>query len=520
VVRQLYLAHVGLAIARVCYGAMRHPLLYQVNAAVTLDELGRIRGGQATLDDLADATFDALADGGFEWLWLLGVWRTGPRGRAVSRTNASIRKGLGDIPDDLIIGSPFAVREYSAREEWGGQQALARVRHRLANRGIRLMLDFVVNHVALDHPWVDEHPEYFVHGTEEDLAREPQNWIAIPSRGSRGVRSVLGYGRDPYFAGWPDTLQLNYRHPGLRRAMTEQLRRIARLCDGVRCDMAMLVQPDVFERTWGERSRPVDGSSPVTERFWRDAIREVKAENPGFTFIAEVYWDREWELQQEGFDFTYDKRLYDRLRSGSGRAVRDHLQAVPGYQERSVRFLENHDEPRAAAVFPPEVHRAAAAIAFLVPGMRFFYDGQFEGRKAHPSMHVGRRPPEEPDAATQNFYGRLMPCLKRPEVHDGAWHLWQCRAAWEGNATWENMIVHTWTDGERRLLVAVNYAPVAGQCYVTLDLPGLAASTFELRDLTGDARYEREGDGLRTSGLYLDMPAWGYHVFEMSRLVR
>jgi hypothetical protein len=494
---------------------MPHPLLYQINTVVTLDELGRARGQQATLDDLPDGTIDALAGARFEWLWLLGAWRTGPVGQRVSRTNPSIRKGLGDVPDDVITGSPFAVRDYRVREEWGGHPALARVRSRLAARGLRLMLDFVVNHVALDHPWVDEHPEYFIHGNEDDLAREPQNWVALASR---GTRAVLAYGRDPYFAGWPDTLQLNYRHPGLRRAMTEQLRRIASVCDGVRCDMAMLVQPDVFDKTWGARSHPVNGSAPAGGPFWRDAIREVRAVHPGFTFIAEVYWDREWELQQEGFDFTYDKSLYDRLRGGSGRAVREHLCATPAYQDRSVRFLENHDEPRAASVLPLEVHRAAATVAFLVPGMRFFYDGQLEGRRVHPSMHVGRRPPEEPDPEVQSFYRRLLPCLRRPEVHDGVWRLWQCRPAWEGNATWENMIVFSWTAGERRLLVAVNYAPVAGQCYVTLDLPGLAGATFALRDLTGEAQYERRGDGLGTSGLYLDMPPWGYHVFEMARI--
>jgi hypothetical protein len=494
---------------------MPHPLLYQINTVVTLDELGRARGQRATLDDLPDGMFDALADARFEWVWLLGVWRTGPMGQRVSRTNASIRKGLGDVPDDVIIGSPFAVRDYRVREEWGGDPALARVRRRLTARGMRLMTDFVVNHVALDHPWVDEHPEYFIHGTEEDLAREPQNWIALVSR---GARVVLAYGRDPYFPGWPDTLQLNYRHAGLRSAMTEQLRRIARQCDGVRCDMAMLVQPDVFEKTWGDASRPVDGTAPAEGRFWRNAVRAVKTDHPGFTFIAEVYWDREWELQQEGFDFTYDKRLYDRLRSGDGRAVREHLCAAPEYQNRSVRFLENHDEPRAASVFPLEVHRAAAVIAFLVPGMRFFYDGQLEGRRAHPSMHVGRRPPEEPDPALQSFYRRLLPCLKRPEVHDGAWRLWPSRPAWEGNATWENMIVCSWSAGDRCLLVALNYASVPGQCYVTLDLPGLTGATFELRDLTGEARYERQGNGLCTNGLYLDMPPWGYHVFEMARL--
>ena len=368
--------------------------------------------------------------------------------------------------------------------------------------------------MALDHPWLDEHPEYFVHGARESLEHAPQNWI---ERRAGGRPAVLAHGRDPYFAGWPDTLQLNYRHPDVRVAMTAELARVAELCDGVRCDMAMLVQPDVFARTWQDVPPPMGGVDTVTEPFWRDAIAHVREAYPGFMFIAEVYWDREWELQQEGFDFTYDKRLYDRLHQGSGHAVREHLLAEPDYQARSTRFLENHDEPRAAAVFPLEVHRAAAVIAFLVPGMRFFHEGQREGRRVRVSMHVGRRPVEAPDPAVVAFYDRLLPCLGRSEVHDGEWSLWTCRSAWEGNQTYADMIVFTWTEGERRLLVAVNYAPRQGQCYVTLDLQGLAGRTFTLVDLLGDARYERDGDGLRASGLYLDMPPWGHHVFEMRR---
>jgi hypothetical protein len=277
--------------------------------------------------------------------------------------------------------------------------------------------------------------------------------------------------------------------------------------------MAMLLQPDVFARTWP--GRPSDGSEPVHAPFWKEAITEVRELAPGFELIAEVYWGREWELQQEGFDYTYDKELYDRLRGGSGHVVREHLLATPSYQQHSARFLENHDEPRAASTFPLEVHRPAAVVSFLVPGLRFFHEGQLEGRRTFVSMHVGRRPDERPDPSIQQFYSRLLPCLKRSETRRGQWALWVCRPAWEGNSTWQDMIVMTWVEGERRLLVAVNYAPRAGQCYVTFELPGIAGRLFTLTDLMSSARYEREGDELLGSGLYLDMPAWGYHVFEL-----
>jgi hypothetical protein len=493
----------------------RRPLLFQLNTCVTLRELGDRMGRTTTLDDVPDSLLDRMAGSGFDLLWLLGIWQTSPASRAVSLTNAALRReavrALPDLTERDITGSPFAVRSYEVRPEWGGNAALARLRSRLTERGVRLVLDFVPNHTGLDHDWVEEHPEYYVHGTMDDLAREPQNYVRVRSRGKD---LVLAYGRDPYFPGWPDTLQLDYRHAGLRSAMTEQLLRIGSLCDGVRCDMAMLLEPDVFASTWSGRRLPSDGSETCAP-FWPGAIQKVRSEHPAFVFMAEVYWDREWDLQQEGFDYTYDKKLYDRLRAGNGHDVREHLLAAPEYQERSARFLENHDEPRAAAVFPLEVHRAAAVVSYFSPGLHFFHEGQLVGRRVHVSMHLGRRPDEEPDPAIGDFYDRLLPCLRRPEVHGGRWSLWVCRPAWEGNQTWRDMIVMTWVLGERRLLAAVNYSPSRGQCYVTLDVPDLAGKIFALSDLLGDARYERAGDGLIRNGLYLDMPAWGHHLFEL-----
>ena len=248
--------------------------------------------------------------------------------------------------------------------------------------------------------------------------------------------------------------------------------------------------------------------------FWPEMLRDIHHKHSGFIFIAEVYWDMEWELQNAGFDFTYDKRFYDRFVSGNARPVREHLMAHPEFQEHSLRFLENHDEPRSAAVFGPKL-QAAAVITFLVPGMRFFYQGQFEGCKTHVSMHIGRRPVEPIDTELQKFYSRLLEVLKRPEVHDGQWRLCSCRQAWPGNGTWDQFVVFSWEKEDRRLLAAVNYGPVNGQCYVTLDLPGISGRTFSMLDLLGKARYERDGDGLAGNGLYLDLPPWSFNVFEM-----
>ncbi len=264
---------------------------------------------------------------------------------------------LPDLRDEDITGSPYAVRAYAVHTDFGGPDALARFRQRLRQHGLRLLLDFVPNHTGLDHVWVWQHPEYYVRRLSDDgdLAREPQNYMRIETRHGE---QVLAHGRDPNYAGWCDTLQLNYRSAELRRAMTAEVTRIAEQCDGVRCDMAMLLLPDVIQRTWGERSRPADSSAPVDVPYWPEVIGAVRSRLPNFLFMAEAYWDLEWTLQQQGFDCTYDKRLYDRLLAQNAEAVRGHLHADLDFQIKSVRFLENHDERRAASDFPPDVHRA------------------------------------------------------------------------------------------------------------------------------------------------------------------
>lgn len=503
-------------------GSPRHPSLYQINTRIVLGEIGRSLSRPATLDDIPDSLLDDVARLGFDWVWFLGVWQTGAAARKVSLSNPEwlheYHELLTDFREEDVSGSPFAIREYAASLDYGGDAALLRLRRRVRQRGLKLLLDFVPNHMSPDHPWVHEHPEYFVHGDDDALEREPQNYTRVETaHGSR----VIAYGRDPYFPGWPDTVQLNYRHAGLRAAMRDELLRVAEVADGVRCDMAMLLLPDVFQKTWGERSTPADGSEPVDASFWLEAIPAVREKSPEFLFMAEVYWDLEWALQQEGFDYTYDKRLYDRLHAQDARLVREHLWADLDYQRKSARFLENHDEPRAAGAFPPGVHEAAAVITYLVPGLRFFHEGQLEGRRKRVSIHLGRRPDEPFDESMHEFYTSLLEALSRPVVRDGEWRLLECRPAWEGNSTHEQFVAFAWEGaGGRPMLAAVNYGPVQGQCYVTLPYESLRGREVRLRDLLGSDGYDRDGDELVSRGLYLDMPAWGYHLFEVHQQQR
>jgi len=485
----------------------RYPLLYQINTRVWLTELSQKLNRSATLDDIPDSELDRLVEMGFDWVWFLSVWQTGPGAQQVSRSNAEWRREfqetLPDLREEDIAGSGFAITGYTVHQNLGGDAALARMRERLRKRGLRLMLDFVPNHMGLDHPWIEDHPEYFIKGSELDLTRAPQNFTWVKRK--RGDL-LLAHGRDPYFPGWPDTLQFNYANPATQEAMIGELVRIAGQCDGVRCDMAMLVLPDVFERTWGQRA-------PL---FWPTATQRVRERVPGFLFMAEVYWDLEWTLQQQGFDYTYDKRLYDRLRDRQARPVREHFLAGLDYQNKMARFLENHDEPRAAATFPPGVHEAAAAITFLSPGLRFFHQGQLQGRMKRISPHLQRGPDEPINQELGKFYGRLLEVLRRPVVRQGKWQLLEGRPAWEGNWTWDCFVAFAWQGAEEdRLLVAVNYAGNRSQCLVRLPFTDLGKNQWRLTDLMGDAVYDRDGDDLQHRGLFLDLAPWQVSIFSL-----
>jgi len=486
------------------------PALYQVNTRVWMTELSKKLGRTATLHDIPDAELDQFAKTGFDWIWLLSVWQTGSEGQRISRKSPEWRKEsidtLPDLKEEDIGGSGFAIKAYTVHEQLGGDAALASLRERLKARGLKLMLDFVPNHSAIDHSWVHDHPDFYVQGIESDLLSDPPNYIRV-RRESGDL--ILAHGRDPFFPGWPDTLQLNYSNSDLQEAMIGELIKISGQCDGVRCDMAMLVLPDIFEKTWGTRCKS----------FWLNAIQRVRERDPDFCFMAEVYWGLEWTLQQQGFNYTYDKRLYDRLKEGHAKPVREHLYAGIDYQKKMARFLENHDEPRVATEFPPDVHEAAAIITFLTPGLRFFHQGQFTGRKKRISPHLVRGPEEPVNKSTEQFYEKLLAVLHLYVVRTGNWRVLECAAAWEGNCTNDSFLSFVW-DGNAagRILVVVNYSRDKSQCYIKFPFYDLERSKWRLRDLISGITFDRNGNELQTKGLYLDEPAWKYYVFIMERL--
>jgi hypothetical protein len=431
----------------------------------------------------------------------MGVWERSPAGLAIALRDASLlasfRQALPDLTEADIAGSPYCVRNYVVDAALGGPDGLAEARARLAARGLRLILDYVPNHVAPDHPWLTERPHCLIRGSADDLARSPEAYLEAAGQ-------IYARGRDPYFAPWPDVVQLDAFSDDLRAAAVDTLVSIGDQADGVRCDMAMLLMNDVFAKTWGERAGP-----PPAEDFWPYVVPRVRARHPDLLLVAEAYWDLEWALQQQGFDHCYDKRLYDRLLHEDADAIRAHLQAGLDYQRGLVRFLENHDEPRAAATLDGDRERAAAIAVATLPGATLWHEGQFEGRTVRLPVFLSRRPEEPVDERLRAFYARLLPAAAA--VRDGEWRLLPV-TGWPDNDTHRNLLAWAWTGPGTRHLVVVNHSDTPAQGQVPLPWPDLAGAPHRLTDLLTDQTYDRDGDTLTGPGLFVDLPARHSHV--------
>jgi hypothetical protein len=484
-----------------------NPHLYEINTWVWLEELSAKHDRCLRLHEVPDEEWDHLAALGFDFVYLMGVWKRSLTGRQIFRTDP---RNFGNFDAALpgwqvgdVVGSPFSIQDYSPDPRIATARGLSEVHNQLRKRGMGLILDFVPNHTGFDHSWMLQHPDRYIQGSEEDFRGDPAAFYLMEKEGDENL--FVARGRDPYFPPWSDVAQLNYFNPDCRQGMIGILKDIAQYCDGVRCDMAMLVANEIFSRTWGRFLQP--WPVPKTE-FWEEAIAAL----PDFVWLAEVYWDLEWRMQELGFQFTYDKRLYDRLKEASIGQVRAHLAADISYQSKLARFLENHDEPRCAAAFPAERTAAIATLLATLPGMRFYHHGQLDGRKTFVPMPLARARTERADQRIRELYEQLLRFADAEVFHAGEWKLLEVQPA--GDDTFQDLIAYRWHHQADSRLVVVNLGGRTAQGKVQ-EAVGGASQNCVFCDLLDGNEYSRKRAELDSNGLYVRLAPNQAHAFEV-----
>jgi Alpha amylase, catalytic domain len=482
-----------------------HPHLYEINTWAWLEELSARAGRVVKLADVPNAEWDTLAERGFDIVWLMGMWQRSAiaRERALEPVNTGEYAAAlpGWKPED-VVGSPYAVAQYTPDPRIGTWDDLDFVREKLRARGIALFLDFVGNHTALDHPWVREHPEFYVQGTQQDFEKDPGGFFR--SETPSGV-AFIACGRDPYFPPWTDTAQLNHFNLGLRAALINRLGIIASHCDGIRCDMAMLQLNDVFERVWTGLLR---GSKAPPTEFWEEAHDRV----PALVLLAEAYWGTDHQLLKLGFEFVYDKELYDAVRDARIGDARVELAAPMEHQNHLARFLENHDEQRCAVTFAGRIP-AAGTLMSTLPGMRFYQQGELEGRKIRLPVALRIAAPETPDPAIVQFFEKILSATNEDVFHRGDWAF--LPVVPEGDSTAGNLIVYEWRSDAAWKIIVVNSSGSAAQGRVHLGDRVSRDKQYVFRDELNDVSYPRHGEELSDVGLFVRRDAYSAHLFDV-----
>ncbi|MGI6680478.1 MAG: alpha-amylase family glycosyl hydrolase [Bdellovibrionota bacterium] len=512
---------------------MTNTSLYQINTRAFCHKHNK------TLLEIPMSYFENLKDLGIEYIWLMGLWE--PLLQTYidkyCKTDGLLKEyksALFDVESKDIIGSPYAISNYVLNKSLGDREDLKILKQKLNDIGLKLIVDFVPNHFGASTPLLKTHEEVFLQCRKEDFDRDGITFFEPDNNKGK----YFAHGKDPNYVAWQDTVQVNYFNDNARKFMKDILKGLCLVADGVRCDMAMLAVNKVFKKTWGEVLK-AQNIKTLSGEFWQEAIAEVKKESPSFIFIAEVYWDMEWEMQQLGFDYTYDKRLLDRITHSNANDIRDHLKAQISYQKKLVRFIENHDEKRSIASLGKEKAKMGAIIISTILGMRFYYDGQFEGAPIRLPVQLRREPIFNEDADIKSFYLKLLKIVNNDVFKKGTWRLLDVEKGMDDLSqnnilAWsleyleyskeinkenhkENHKEYNKEDNKEKRIVVVNFSEYESSAHIKFNFDRFnfeRDKNYVLEDLLNDVKYERTGSELADFGLFVKLSKYSAHIFK------
>lgn len=492
-----------------------HPYLYLINTRLWINQLTKKYEKPITIDKIPDNEWQPLFDR-YDYFWFMGIYKESEASRQhAQKWSFQSRYALPDLdPNKDVAASPFAIPEYSPNtlivKDWESWDEMLDYLH---SNNKKVIIDFVPNHLALDCELAKTHPQYFIQGNQAQYQANPDFYYPISSSDEKTY--YLAHGKDPNFPPWADTLQLNYAIPEVHRYMSDVLQNLSLHCDGLRCDMAMLLDPGTFLRTWGWTLSDEEKKYLSEHSFWEENIPLIKKNvNNNFKFIGEVYWDQDYLSQY--FDYLYDDRFYKGVIRPSP-DFKNHLYElldsghVNNSNCRQALYIENHDEERAIKTLGEKRAKAAAFLAATIPKTMFIVNqGQENGWKIRPPMQINRFPPESDNPQIKAFYQKLFTLINSPLFKSGTLHLSHINQISGDTIALELSS----KDKESMAIFCINIGESDSQCTI----PSIDKNTpVEIESLSEEK--EIVADNNRQNGLYIALEPGEVQVIYKNKIL-
>lgn len=460
---------------------------------VWLDQLTKKYGYPITrLDQIPDAELDALRDGGFTGLWLIGLWE---------RSNASKRiKQICGNPE--AASSAYSLMDYTIAGNLGGWDAVDNLRRRLWVRGIRLASDMVPNHTAMDSRWVVERPDLFVQRRDNPFPQYSYNGENLSYDGRVGVyledhyysksdcavvfkrvdnatgdTRYIYHGNDGTGMPWNDTAQIDFLNPEAREAVMQEILHVARNFPIIRFDAAMVLAKKHIRRLWypepghggdiATRSESAissaDFEAAIPNEFWREVVDRVAQEVPDTLLLAEAFWMMEgYFVRTLGMHRVYNSAFMNMLKKEENQKYRDTVKNTikfdPEILKRYVNFMNNPDEETAVAQFGKgDKYFGVCTLMVTMPGLPMFGHGQLEGFEEKYGMEYTRAyRDEKPDEDLMNRHRHdIFPLMHKrylfAQVEDFLFY-----DVWDNGSVNENVFAYSNRSGDEYAVVFYN----------------------------------------------------------------
>jgi hypothetical protein len=220
---------------------------------------------------------------------------------------------------------------------------------------------------------------------------------------------------------------------------------------------------------------------------------------------------------EQGFDYCYDKKLYDRLANENAQAIIEHLKADWQYQSRLIRFIENHDEERAVNIFGKEASKAAAVITLTLPGARLVFEGQTHGHQVKLPVQLKRKLAEKEDKELTEYYNKLLQIIPGKRYNNAKWSLCEVLPLNSTDVTHNNIIAYQWILIDQYLIIVVNYSLMKSRAHIKMGNIDYGTFKWKFNDLLNNKEYNYKGQDLKDYGLYVELDDWKAHVFEVRK---